>query len=197
MVSLLHGCSFNEPRTISDLYKWLSLAENGLVKTNEVNDVKMTVKYIPSIIQAYQEVSKNTTHADFDSLISFYDKQLCFVLNFESRIEGKDIKYRGISGEQDYNERINDLSFNIGELITLKTQGTDYNPTLFHFERSFGSSKSNNVVIVFAERELFKSKGEKLDFVFVDEIFKTGINHFVFNRSSIESVPTENIRVEL
>lgn len=58
---------------------------------------------------------------------------------------------------------------------------------LYHFERNFGLSPVTNISLAF-DTEKF-DKASDFTLVFNDEIFRTGINKFLFRTSAIHSIP--------
>ncbi|SNT14378.1 hypothetical protein SAMN05421640_2493 [Ekhidna lutea] len=179
---------------VNDLHVWINDEENGLIKERIIDDLKLTVKYLPPEVLAIKELDVEFEKAAFDSLVQVYSNQESFLISFESRLENKDVVYKNVSDKEDYNRRIEQLSFRIGELISLKTSNDKISPSLFHYERAYGTSKVNSVFLVFTDKSKKLLSAEKLDIVFVDEIFKTGISHFVFKRSDIQKIPSLNVR---
>ena len=192
IILLTVGCSSSN-RSIDDLYEWLNDEGNGLLVSKSIGDVEFEVKYLPPSILAFREMDGPGTQEALDSLTQFYSNQESFILTIKSSSSERDIVYRDVQDHQDYNQRINDLSFNLRNLIILKTTSGEFTPSLYHYERSYSLNKSNSIILVFADDGRGIVKSDTLDLVIQDEIFNTGINHFVFRRGDIQRIPRLDI----
>lgn len=83
------------------------------------------------------------------------------------------------------------MNFDMNEYVSIKTPTQEYRPVLTSMENTYSLKGQRNIYMVFtddtAEAELMKAP--ELDFVFNDEIFQTGVNHFVFNQDDLQSMP--------
>ncbi len=102
-----------------------------------------------------------------------------------------DMMYLGISNYSEYSRRISTMNFRMNEYITLKTDTVKFTPVLSSLENTYGLSKALNINVVFSPGENHKDvvNSETLDFILSDDIFNTGISHFVFRREAIEQIP--------
>lgn len=106
--------------------------------------------------------------------------------------EYKATMFEKITKFEEYKDRVYNLNFSIDKLVemTLDESPTTYVPVLFNTENTYGLTKEIKINLVFAPQ---KNTGEfknadKLDIAFADEIFETGINHFVFDNHKINTI---------
>jgi hypothetical protein len=183
----------NNPK---DYFKWINNEDNGLVKSKYVNDVKISVKYLPPAYLAYEELSGNpyASKKVKDSLINYYSKSKAFLLTIgtdERKVKGMDIMYKDISDYNEYRTRSEFMNFEMDELISLNTHSSSFKPVLNTMENTYSTTNSRSIFLVFNGEELAKEfdHSESVDLVFNDDIFQTGVNHFVFEKKSLESIP--------
>jgi hypothetical protein len=194
IIILLWGCT-KSIHSEKEFYNWLNNPDNGLLKEKEIDGIKYTVKYLPVEYLVYQELSKmqNYSKETKDSLIGLYINTRTFLLTIGTteKSGSGDIMYEGISEMEEFKERVELLNFDMKEYITLKTEVGDLLPRLSTLENTYGLKNSRNVYVVFAsDGEFDLMKAQKIDFTFNDEIFNTGINHFLFEREAIDNIPT-------
>jgi hypothetical protein len=198
LIISLSSCSGK--KTISDpneFMKWMNDPENGLVQTKYVSNVKINVKNLPSAYMAYLEMKnlQGQSEQKRDSLIAYYSQSKTFLLTIspDERVKGNsgDIMYRDVTGFEEYKDRSHVMNFEFGDYIDLITDNEKYKPVLSNLENVYGLSSGRKIILVFAEKNGSQdlSKSKELDLVFTDEIFNTGINHFVFAQHKLNSVP--------
>jgi hypothetical protein len=179
---------------------WINDPGHGLVKRREVGDLIVQAKYLPSDLLAWKELNhQKISDKEKDSLSRFYDQSLTFLLSVSpdsSKGATDDILYRGVSNQKDFKRRVNELNFGIEGMIKLLIAGKEYYPVLAVMENTYGTSSSKNFYIVFSsdDKKKIGKAWEEADLVFSDEIFETGINHFIFKREAIENIPVFNFR---
>lgn len=193
--------SCNNKATVSfnELVKWINDKDNGLIKESSIQGLKITLKYLPAQYLALREVETNMSGQDFDSLLSVYKWSHSFLMILgpdEDKGEQFDIMYLNTSGYDDYTQRVYDMNFNIKNYISLKTPQKKYSPVMTNLENVYGLNKSRNIYVVFTPQKENEDmlSAENLDFIFNDEIFNTGIHHFIFDKKDIENIP--NVKIE-
>lgn len=181
-----------------EFYKWLNDHDNGLITTRTTGSIKISVKYLAPEFLAYRELKQtnNYTRELKDSIVNVYKNSLTFLLAIgpdESK-EDFDIMTTGVENIVEFNERVKKLNFEIGQFITLKTENGEYKPVLSTLENVYGLTNKRNIYIVFAPNEESKKLlcAQKLDLVFEDDIFLTGINHFKFDKKKLDNIPHIN-----
>jgi hypothetical protein len=188
----------NTPSSINNIeeyLKWLNNPKNGLVLTKIVNGFQLTVKYLPPDYLAYRELSeaKDFTVATKDSILSMYAHNMSFLLKIapdEKRHRG-DIMFWNTESYREYKERVHTMNFAMSEYIALKTDLGTYKPVLSTLENVHGLTPGRNILLVFADEQNPEDlrKARFYDFIYTDEIFDTGINHFVFSKEALQKIP--------
>lgn len=192
------GCQENM-QTIDkadDFYRWLNNPANGLLKTRYIAGIRLTVKHLPAQYLAYRELKDEeaVTASYKDSVLALYKNNLTFLLTIapdERKLPDVDIMSLGIRDYNEFKARAARMNFGMKEYVSLKIAARKYQPVLSTLENVYGLSKHRNIYIVFnpgEDPEGFKN-AEKLDFVFNDEIFNTGISHFIFHKTNIDGIP--------
>jgi hypothetical protein len=180
-------------------YHWLDDKENGLVRSKTANGLVITAKYLPADYLVYKELKgKNYGAKERDSLLAIYSKSRTFLLTIAPQeIEGspsEDIMYKDVRNIEEYKQRADLLNFKMDEFILLHTDKKEYRPVLSMLENTYSVGNSRNLYLVFTDEEDWQKlgQGQQLDLVFNDELFSTGINHFVFDNKKIAAVPRIN-----
>lgn len=175
--------------------RWLNNPQNGLVRSKTVNGFSLTVKYLPPDYLACRELAdgKEYSAAYKDSIRSIYNQGMSFLLRIapDEESHSSDIMFWNARNYQEYKERFLNLNFTISEYIALKTDRGKYNPVLSNLENVYGLTPGRNLQFVFVDEQHPNGLKEAafFDFIFTDEIFDTGINHFVFSREDINNIP--------
>ena len=180
---------------IEDYLSWINDVENGLVKTKYVNGLKITLKYLSPDYLAYKDRNSGSEYTPeaIDSLVNYYSKSITFMMNIkpdDREKTGTDIMYREIKNYKEYAERTLAMNFDMENYVSLKTGHQEYKPVLSAMENIYGLTTSRNILFVFAPTEEEQKddfyQSQELDFVYEDELFDLGINHFVFSRNDIK-----------
>ncbi len=176
-----------------EMYEWINDPENGLVKERITGDIKIRAKYLPPEVLVYRELSRNPGYSqqEKDSLFAYYRYTRTFILEIGTAKKDEDIMFNKIHEVEEFQLRARQLNFYMGEYLSLMTGKKEYPPTLTNLENTYGMSTSRNIIVVFSpenkKNELMEA--DKLTLKFDDEIFSTGINHFVFNKKEIDNIP--------
>lgn len=189
------GCVQNEC-SVTEFHQYINDPDNGLIKTRTASGFQFSVKFLPPEYVAYNNIKStgNYNQNDYDSLTMMFSKNLTFLLTIgpDKSVGNKfDIMYIGINTTEEYNQRVHQLNFDIKEYITIDVDGNKYKPVLTKLENTYGLSTERKINLVFAPYETENEflKADEIDLIFNDEIFGTGINHFKFLSSEINSIP--------
>lgn len=195
---VISGCGKQSVRTEGEYLKWLENEENGVVKTKYVNGLEIKIKYLPAEYLAYQEMSKETsvTKGKIDSVINLYKNGMTFLMTIgpdeRNGKTGGDVMYRSVTSYSEYAQRVFTMNFDMEPLIELHAGANNYKSVLSSMENIYSLSPKRNILFVFApldkqDKSLITSA--TMDFVYDDQLFDLGTNHFLFNRNAINSVP--------
>lgn len=199
------GCGKKELRKVEDYLSFVNSEENGLVIKKQVNGFEIKLTYLSPDYLAYRETaSENKAGKEaIDSLKNFYSKTMTFMMTItpdEQKRKGEDAVLYGIRNYAKYKERLYNLNFEIEDNISLETGSLSLTPVLTSFENSYGLTSGRSLLFVFAPGEKEQPEfyhSETVDFIFDDELFDTGINHFTFRRKDLTNAPSllaENIQ---
>jgi hypothetical protein len=188
-------------RSEAEFYRWINDPENGLVQSKKANDLSITVKYLPAAFLAYKEWRNipGAGNKQMDSLLNYYQRSRTFLMTIKpcatqpdaaARTSG-DVIYKGIGNYQEYQQRVMQLNFNLGEFLELHAGKQVFKPTLSTMENTYGVTEQRNFYLVFsdADEKTTLLAETELDLTFQDEIFNTGISHFIFQKDKIEYLP--------
>lgn len=180
---------FNKPE---DYLQWINNPDNGLVQKKKVNRLILKIKYLPHkylLLIENEEASSKEIEAMLQTRKS---DGLSFLLTISPDLKDDgDIMFRGVSSLKEFNERVLQMNFNIGQSISLVLDHKVYNSVLSNLENTYSLNKGRNINLLFdiTLEELRQSKDSKLDVKYVDEIFNTGIHHFLFDARDILRIP--------
>ncbi len=185
--------SRKEFSSISQYANWLNDPSHGALVEREVNDLKLTVKYLPPEYLAAKD-SRGLSQSGKDSLLKSYSQSKTFLLtispNGKAEKQG-DLMFRNINNYQQYKERSFAMNFEIGEYVNLDAGDNTYAPVLSTLENTYGLEEGRSIYLVFNDHHQGEEfdKAKELDVVFNDELFNTGLHHFVFSRKNLNDIP--------
>lgn len=170
-----------------------------IIKRSFGEEVQFKVKYLPPELMALNDISKfQLQKTAYDSLLASYQPFVSFVMTIELDPESvsPDVMMLDVNSKQDYIERFMDMNFAMEGLLVLKVDNVEYAPVYAHLENIYGLKKSRDVLITFPNeaRESFKGAAN-MDLVFYDEIFETGIYHFLYKKTELKGLPKVNIAI--
>ncbi len=196
MSFLLSGC---EKRfdNLKSIYQWINDPGNGLVKTKNVEGIKLTVKYLPAEFLALKEAKEESVYnaKTYDSLFNLYKSSHTFLLSIASveNENSNDPMYKDLEDFPEYKKRAKTMNFDMQSYLTLRTSTEEFKPTLAIMENTYSLKGQRNIYVVFTDQSpKDEMKEDAFDFVFNDEIFQTGQNHFIFEKSDITGMPAIN-----
>jgi hypothetical protein len=181
-----------------ELYKWMADEKNGLVKSKDMGRVIFKIKYLPPEYVAFNEIKnkKNYSKATVDSLVNEFSKTKNFLMTFEfkDKSTGDNVLMNGTENYNEYKERIEKLNFGLDEYLSMNTDKGEFIPLLWTLENTYTLGDKRSLYIVFGDNksESVLLNAPELDLVFNDEIFYTGISHFVFKKDQLDAVPKIN-----
>lgn len=193
----LFSCG-KEIESMKSFYGWINDPDNGLVKTRTIEGIRLTVKYLPAEFLALRDAMEETDYSShvYDSLLGIYRTSHTFLLSIASEKDEHNVDpmYKGLESLPEYKERALTMNFNMDSYVSIRTPSEEYRPVLTSMENTYSLKAQRNIYIVFTDdsEENNLMKEQELDFIFNDEIFQTGINHFVFRQKDLANTPTVN-----
>lgn len=191
----LGGCE-HRIQSEGELHHWLNDETHGLIRSKTINDFTLTIKYLPKeylILKELKSVSSSNQYL-IDSLAKQYENALAFLMTIKLDEGERDIMYEGVSNYIDYKQRVIDLNFDMGEYVYLKTPTGKCRPILSTLENSYSLVGHRSIYLLFGDCDAISTpqNQDTLDLVFEDEIFETGINHFLFKKEDLQNIPSIN-----
>ena len=188
---LLYSCQQSSFTSESAFYKWWNNPQNGLVKEREIGNLHIEVKYVPPKFSSFNEMKGDQfSKFQLDSLTNIYSKLRTFTITLEpiNDLKEHDLLQATSANFQEYRKKVIDLNFNTTDFISLKTGNKTFEPVISRMDNLYDLSPKKKLTVVFASKTIHQDllSDERLDFVFNDLLFNTGINHFVFNKEEID-----------
>lgn len=182
---LLTACG-KERLQYSEYLKWVGDKRHGLVQEREANNMRLRVTYIPQALVQYREYHGDSlTSHQMDSLLNIQSQGNAFTLSFTPLVKGADPMMADIKDYASYKERFMSMNFGVENMVELHVAGERLSPSLVNTENTFGLSKELTVNVAFSGGK----ENEDLDFVYDDQVFGTGISHFIIKNKDIKNIP--------
>jgi hypothetical protein len=169
--------------------KLISLIEHDgkLNQAQEINNIKVWVKYIPYQLMVLQEIdnSKPSDTVKLKELERKYGGQYYFRLSFSKNNRELTQQFGSI---ERYSDMVQTLSFGLAKFINASTERRD---TVllsdYAFEQDYGMSAANSVLLVFKKDEI--SKAGRITVNIGEFGFGTGNLRFAFSQDDLKSLP--------
>jgi len=178
----------------TELLKWLGDTDNGFVKKTKANGFVLSMRYLPPEYLALNEMQKDSRDMSFfDEYVDKFKDSKTFLLTISNDNESLNASNYNVANLKEYDQRIKDLSFNIKEVLVLKTSsGKKLKPILTTMENAYEVVNKKSIYMVFSDDGMEILNSERLDVVFQDSFLDTGISHFVFESEKINNLPNFN-----
>lgn len=171
----------------SEFTRYVTNVDNGLVVTQEVNNVKADLQYWPQQLLAYQEVKGQDSIdiKEYTSALENYEQY--HYLKLKLSTNGQGILHAHVRDRNKYSQLVNRLSFAMGQYAYLIQQPTDTLEFIdCHIPRYYGHSNSTDLMLIY-KRD--RSLTGDLRFQLKDLDLGTGELSFVIEQKAIKSIP--------
>jgi hypothetical protein len=195
-IAALTGCTGRkETDSVQQYLSWINDPEAGLVQRRQVNNLLLSVKYLPPQYLASRD--RDLSPEGKDSMARYYSESKAFLLTITplaapDKEPGKsDVMFYDLKDFQEYKQRSHTMNFEMEEYVKLIAGNRTYHPVLSSLENTYGLEEGRNVYLVFSDDQRGKelNAAAELDIVFNDELFSTGLNHFVFRKEKLDNLP--------
>jgi hypothetical protein len=170
---------------------WVAAEENNLVKLKSVSEINYKMSFVPKEIMAFNELkSSEYTKEDFETALTHYKDMSYF--NFRIEIpegEGELLKHK-LSSPQQYDARINYMSFKMQQDIILVQNNDTLFPGIFHFERIFEIAPFTTVMIAFDNQKFNPEK--EFTIIYNDQLFNKGYLKYYYQPNLLIDLPKIN-----
>lgn len=188
---LLLACKPSVIHTAKEYNIWLNKTENHCKVSKQVSDMVITMKYMPPEFLALKDYEATEKALSYDSLLRSYKNSVTFLMSFETKQgqAGEDVMYKNLSNYKQYLERSMTLNFDLESKVKLQGSFGACYPVLSSMENTYGLSKGRDVYLVFSskEKKYDLSNEPYWDLVYEDDIYQTGILHFIFNPGDLKN----------
>lgn len=148
LVILTTGCK-KGALSPEEYMNWLNNPENGLVVTQQSNSFKYSLRYRPYTELGLIEIHEYPTKARLDSIVPHLGGLEYYLLKIEGAERQPDVLKTNLSGEADYYDRLNYLTFNFQSDIAIVVNQDTSMCTLYHMERDYGVSPYLKILLAF------------------------------------------------
>ena len=149
------GCNEKEEINSSEMYRWALYGSAS--------------SFIKEMLQRI-----NTTDVDNSWYVLFR------LQPDESLGKTFDVTKVGVGSKEEYDQRMQQLNFELKELVYLEEEKRRVHPVLYTMENTYGMHNWRDFLFVFPKKE----DASSIKLVFNDEIYNTGINKFNLNTES-------------
>ena len=183
---VLASCSKPDYLTKEELQTYLMDESNELSRSKKVGPLEMKVTHRPNDFLIWQEVEGESDTTAIKEAMKRYDNYLYFMMQLSAG--EKDALYALSSNQADFNEKLQTLSFRMGQFVNLTTSNQDTIPVAdFYYTRMFGLSSSNDILFVFNNSKVGATEWVSLN---TKEFgFKSGRQSFRFDVNTMNSTP--------
>ncbi len=166
-------------------------ADGGVTISKSLNGLRLSARMLPSSQLVAQDLrGERRPQAYIDSLTAIYARNIYIALSLVP--EGQsgnevDLMMRDLDSYDEYRERSYNMNFGMEERVKLIVNDIEYRPVLSTLENVYGLHPGRTILFVFTpqrEENEFR-RAETFDFIFRDELFATGLQHFVFHRKDM------------
>ena len=177
---MVTGCTPSEV-TIRELQAYIENEDNGLIRQYEGEAGRIVLRYRPTEIVARAEIQANITNVD--SILNHYNHYLYFTVSFSKN--GKPYDVAHINDHPQYGKIKQYFNSGISGTVDLRSSGSKKKLLDFVYLDTFGSTTSNEVLLVFEREEL------KADLVFTINALEIGLveRTFEVKMNDINKIP--------
>lgn len=185
------GCVEKEHDEQSFLH-WIKNPENGLIISKTINGLELSVQYLPPEYLVLKEIKEsNISSSEILRLLCEYERSISFLLTIKPLTGGQNIVYSNIRSIEHYKQRVLDLNFTFSEKIRLNSNIGRIKPAIAIMENTYNLQDHKSFYILFTDEQEGKrlQDVDEYDFIFYDDIFKTGVSHFKFQKEDFDKIP--------
>lgn len=171
---MIFGCSLS----VDEYYKWLINPENGMCKELKSNGYVFEVQYLPEVFLDYQKEKQGMSSHNKDNAET--ERMHYYKLTLKRELD-QDIIKHGNSSKEEQDRRIYFLSYTLKKYIH-NEEGKE--PSLYHFERSYGAKSLRNFMIGF-EAEQAQAESRITEIVILPNEITKDTLRFAFDLSRL------------
>ncbi len=164
---------------------WVKNPDNGLMLTKKLGGISYSAQYKPYdfiVLNEQKEYNLPKT------IVENREKELKGMIYYNIRIstlDQTDILAKGVNDKSIYTQRLNYLSYDFQNNISLVTETDSVNCGLYHFVQTYGITPYIDMVVGFAAEQIATSQTLVID----DRVFGNGIIKFYIDKQDINNIP--------
>lgn len=195
-VCLALGClACSRSVTVSEFIEYTE-QESDFHREYSDETYQLSCDYQPAQLLALMELRGNlqsqqaVSASRWDSLTKVFSQAYYFRLRI-GRKDSADILRAGVGNQQEYTQRVNELSFHLGSQVYLLAPNQDtIRPIMFDMQRSYGMSPDATFLLAFSREAL--SSHPRFELVYQDQHFGLSAPvNFVFDTQDLtKPLPT-------
>lgn len=188
LLILIFSACKERVQSVHQLIDYCNDPANGLCSNHEFGEFRIGVIYRPAEIIIAQEIkslSPSHSNEQIDSVIKLFKGIDYFLLRLQK--QGNEVESSYAKDPLKFRDVNNYLTTKIGDDIRLVYRGDTLRTKGAIHTRTFGSSKSTDVLVAFDSS--LKDKSGEFQFIFEDKVFDTGLHVFEFEAGKIKSIP--------
>lgn len=184
LLFVFFGCN-GLPDNLEELKEYVANPNNGYIVDKEVNEVQIKAMFRPTKLMVLQELENYDAvgNREKDSLFKKYNSAYYFLLSFQK--DNNEILTSVAGSREEFNNLQNNLTFKMNELVFLTNGKDTLNMIDFISPRTYGMSKSTNVLMVF-KKDSKKISNDTFELNVKDVGLATGDITFKFPTKLIE-----------
>ena len=189
---LLVACNENMPENPEEYLSLINSPESGMTQQKTVNKVDLKLTYMPAKFLAWKEARQSGQN--YKMMLDHYRSGMNFVLHIDAENSSRDIMGKGLTGFDEYNDRVMSLNFDVQQYVRLEIADALISPVLGTMENTYGLITGRKLIVVFpGDPEVLLHGHDYFDVVFDDPFFGTGVSRFRYKTSAILDAPTPQI----
>ncbi|MCH2229178.1 MAG: hypothetical protein MK105_02445 [Crocinitomicaceae bacterium] len=183
---LAFACS-NSELTASDLIPWVEDDENGLHKELQVSAYEFEAQYKPiDYIVAMEARTDEISELDYQSTKTELEGLEYFDLSIGGLYENANALNANISSDEEYFSRLDYYLTYARNDIFLAQDSDTLMPVIYHFERNYGISSKNKILLGF---ETEPTNLNDMTLVMDDQVLGIGRVKFTFSKEDLNAIP--------
>ena len=179
----LLACKQVDKKNAESVTKYINDSGNELHKVKEIDKLKYSLTYRPTILMVEQELGGKIEEQAAKKAYAKYKPYYYFILNMS--VDDKDALYKGSASQAQFSENIQKFSFQMGDYVYAYTDKDTIGLADFYTPNMYGYAKSTQVLLVF-DRAKIKEKHFNIN---IEELgFGVGRQTFEFNKDDLEAI---------
>lgn len=175
---------------MKEYIKWVEHPDNKLKRSKTIGEYAYKVFYKPSEYIALRE-AVNAEKLDNPEAILKRTEEIDGVYQFNFDITSADEKHsvlkHNVNNDAEYGARINYFVSHAQEDFKLVSDTDTIPCTVYHFERTYGITPQNTILLGFEKTK--KSSEHDIQLIFKNRLFNSGDIKFTFTQNTLKNIP--------